>query len=124
MRYLYMGLGGVLGVLSRYAVGGLTHRWLGLGFPYGTLAVNLSGCMAMGFLAPLGQGFLFIGPQARAFWFIGFLGAYTTFSTYMLEGQQLLEEGRPLAGLAYLFLRVAAGYLGLQLGIWAARLLE
>jgi len=119
-----MSLGGILGVLSRYSLGGLVHRWLGLSFPYGTLAVNVSGCLTIGFLATLGQSFLFISPNARAFWFIGFLGAYTTFSTYMLEGHQLLEEGRPSAGLGYLFLSVALGYLGLRLGIWAARVFE
>lgn len=121
MNYLYLSVGGILGTLSRYFLGGLVQRWAGLGFPYGTFFVNLSGCFVIGFAATLAGERLHSSVSLRSFFFIGFLGAYTTFSTYMLESFKLLQDGKLVIGAAYLVGSVTLGMLGLWLGVLLAR---
>ncbi|KAB2836868.1 fluoride efflux transporter CrcB [bacterium] len=121
MNVLYLSAGGVLGTLSRYFLGGIVQRWAGLGFPYGTFFVNLSGCFVIGFAATLAGDRLHSSAPLRSFFFVGFLGAYTTFSTYMFESFKLLQEGRLVLGTAYLLGSVALGMLGLWLGVLLAR---
>jgi len=121
MNVLYLSAGGVLGTLSRYFLGGIVQRWAGLGFPYGTFFVNLSGCFVIGFAATLAGDRLHSSTPLRSFFFVGFLGAYTTFSTYMFESFKLLQEGKLAIGAAYLLGSVALGMLGLWLGVLLAR---
>ena len=97
------------------------HRWAGLGFPFGTFFVNVSGCFVIGFAATLAGERLHSSNPPRSFFFIGFLGAYTTFSTYMFESFKLLQEGKLAIGAAYLFGSLALGILGLWLGVLVAR---
>lgn len=85
-------LGGAIGALLRYGLSGLTYRWIGPTFPWGTLAVNLLGSFAIGLLWPIFETTT-IWPNARVFLFIGLLGAFTTFSTYTLESLNLLRDG-------------------------------
>lgn len=81
-----VGLGGFLGALGRWGLSGLVHRWLPrVDFPIGTLAVNLSGCLAIGLLVGLADVQKVFSPQVRAFALIGLLGGYTTFSTFVYE---------------------------------------
>ncbi|MFO1463154.1 MAG: fluoride efflux transporter CrcB [bacterium] len=121
MAYLYLSLGGILGAISRYVFGGLVQRWMGLGFPFGTFAVNLSGCFLIGLGATLAGDRLHSSVALRNFFFVGFLGAYTTFSTYMFESFKLLQEGKAALGLANLLGSVAAGFLALWIGVLVAR---
>lgn len=121
MNYLYLSAGGILGVLARYLFGGLTHRWLGLGFPYGTFVVNLSGCFVIGLAATLAGDRLHSSEPLKHFFFIGFLGAYTTFSSYMFESFSLIERGEWGMGLGYLLGSVLLGYLALLAGVALAR---
>ena len=89
---IYIAVGGAAGALLRYSVSGITHKYLDGFLPWGTLAVNMLGCFAIGFLW---QIFEVIGssPNSRAFVFIGILGAFTTFSTFGLESFYLMREG-------------------------------
>lgn len=89
---LYIALGGAAGALLRYTVSGVTYKYVGTFLPWGTLAVNMIGCFAIGLLW---QVFEVIGsaPNSRAFIFIGLLGSFTTFSTFGLESFNLLREG-------------------------------
>lgn len=121
MKWLWMSVGGVLGVLARYLMGGWVARWAGLGFPWGTIVVNVSGCALIGFLASMGKTEWAMGPSLRAFLFIGFLGAYTTFSTYMLESYELLNRGDWVGAAGNLFGSVFLGMAGFLLGIYVAR---
>lgn len=89
---LLIGLGGALGALLRHGLSGLVHQWAGTSFPWGTLTVNLTGCLAIGVLWTLAEEG-YVGPSASAFIFVGVLGAFTTFSSYGLETIQLLREG-------------------------------
>jgi CrcB protein len=84
------GLGGVV----RYWISSAVHWLLGREFPYGTLVVNVSGSFLMGLLFVLIlERFDVIGPELRAFLLIGFLGGYTTFSSFSIETLQLIERG-------------------------------
>lgn len=90
---LYIAIGGAAGALLRYSVSGVTYKYFDGSLPWGTLAVNLIGCFAIGFLW---QIFEVVGssPQSRAFIFIGILGSFTTFSTFGLESFNLLRDGQ------------------------------
>jgi len=88
--FLGAGVGGVL----RYGISNLTYGLLGRQFPYGTLVVNASGSFLMGVLfVLLLDRFNGIGPQLRSFILIGFLGGYTTFSSFSIETLHLFESG-------------------------------
>jgi CrcB protein len=88
---IYIAIGGAAGALLRYTVSGLVHSYASGVFPWGTLVVNLSGCLVIGFLWQMFEN-LYFSPHMRSLIFIGILGAYTTFSTYGLETLNLLRE--------------------------------
>lgn len=90
--------GGAIGALLRYLISGHANRILAEGFPWGTLAVNLIGCLLVGLLWSLTQRFP-LPANANAFFFIGILGAFTTFSAYGLESVRLLQNGEIIFGL-------------------------
>jgi fluoride exporter len=107
-------LGGV-GAMLRFLLDGAVSRRLGRAFPYGTLAVNVSGAFALGVLAGAAvQG------DAYKLWGVGLLGGYTTFSTWMLESHRLAEEGRgaltALNVVVSLVLGVLAAWVGRHVG--------
>lgn len=88
-----VGVGGFAGAVLRYGLSGLVHRqvpWTG--FPLGTLAVNLLGCLAIGLLAGLADSRQLFGPEARAFALIGLVGGFTTFSTFGYETFAMLRD--------------------------------
>ena len=85
--------GGALGALARFGVYNAVHGVLGRGFPYGTLAVNVAGSLAMGFLYVWMFDRLNVGEAWRAFLLVGCLGAFTTFSAFSIETLNLLEQG-------------------------------
>lgn len=87
-------LGSGLGAISRYGISNLIHSLVGRAFPYGTLVVNASGSFIMGLLFMIIlERFGALAPQLRAFLLIGFLGGYTTFSSFSIETLTLLEQG-------------------------------
>ena len=94
MHHLLIFLGAGLGGIFRYWVSNGIHLFLGREFPYGTLVVNATGSFLMGMLFTIiFERFDGIGPQLRALLLIGFLGGYTTFSSFSLETLNLLENG-------------------------------
>jgi len=122
MPLLLIALGGALGSLARYGLGGLVQGNR-TGFPYGTLAVNVLGCLVMGVLMGL-VGSNIAKPEHRLFVGIGFLGAFTTFSTFSYEALQLFERQQPALGLLYIgasllgcLLAITAGYLATR-ALW------
>ena len=92
IKIIYLLAGGALGSLSRYLLSGYTHRIISGTFPWGTLFVNATGSLLIGFFWGVFE-MKNISPQARMFIFIGFLGGYTTFSTFALETMNLVREG-------------------------------
>jgi CrcB protein len=108
-------LGG-LGALARFVLDGAVSYQVGRAFPFGTLAVNLTGAFAFGVLDGAA-----VGGDALRLAGVGFLGAYTTFSTWTLEAHRLAEDGRTRLGVANILVSLALGlgcaWLGRQLGI-------
>lgn len=121
-RYLFIGLGGCCGALSRYFVSVWVARSAGAAFPFGTLVINLGGSFVIGFLFELFET-LSLPPAYRSFLTIGFLGAFTTFSTFSLETVNLLRDGEAAYALANAVFSVAGGVLAVYFGTAAARLL-
>lgn len=113
-------MGGALGAVLRYSVSTGIYGWFGRGFPYGTLAVNVLGSLAIGLLSELFMQRMMVSPETRAAILIGVLGAFTTFSTFSLETMNLLEQGNLLKAFLNVFLSVLlcliATWFGLLLG--------
>ncbi|MGE4552586.1 MAG: fluoride efflux transporter CrcB [Desulfovibrionaceae bacterium] len=94
-KILYLMLGGAAGTLGRYWLSGLAQR-LSTTFPMGTFAVNLTGCLCFGLVWGVFENRMAVPPGARLFLLTGFMGAFTTFSTYMFESAELLRTGQVL----------------------------
>lgn len=123
MRYVMIAIGGALGSIARYQVASLIQARVPAGFPWGTFLVNVSGCLAMGVVTTVLTEKLVTNPQWRFLIPIGFIGAYTTFSTFELEWFQANLEGAWLVGSAYVIGSVVAGYAALWTGAALARML-
>ena len=98
---IWIGAGGLAGTFARFGLQGLVQRLAGASFPWGTLVVNVSGSLLIGFLARYGTATASFSPDVRAGLLIGFCGAYTTFSTYSWETVTLLQNGAYLRAAAY-----------------------
>ena len=123
MQYLLIGLGGFLGANARFLVSSWAARLLGANFPYGTLLANISGSFLLGVtLAVLHDRGLLESPQ-RQFFVVGFLGAYTTFSTFAYESLQLFQNGSVLLAGLNIVGSVLVGLLAVVGGFWLGRLL-
>lgn len=115
-----LGLGGVAGALSRYFIS-LAMPTVDGRFPWGTFVINVTGSAALGFLLILVIEQFPSGRLARPVLGTGFLGAYTTFSTFMVEAVNLVRAGRTLIAVAYLVASAVVGLLAMWAGITAAR---
>ena len=122
-KWLMLLIGGMVGTAGRYVLAGVVYRWLGTGFPYGTLAVNTLGCLVIGVLSTLAEDKFLLSSEARLFWMVGLLGAFTTFSTLIYESWRLMQDGEMLLGGVNLLGSLALGLLALWLGHLAATLL-
>ena len=123
MTWLNLLAGGLAGTAARYALSGVVYQVCGTQFPYGTLTVNTLGCAVIGFLAVLTEEKFLLGPSARVLLMAGFCGAFTTFSTFMLETVYLLRDGETLRAAANIGVSVALGFVALRLGMVLAELL-
>lgn len=119
---LAISLGAIAGALSRYYLTlWFTHRF-GVNFPYGTFFINLSGCLAMGLFSTWAvDNVAIITPELRLMVATGFLGAYTTFSTYGLESLALMRGGNLLTATGYWLGSAILGVLCVQLGVIIAK---
>jgi len=118
---LMIGLGGMAGAYARYRVSGWVHGRAGGAFPWGTLAVNLSGSFVLGLLLPLLEAVAPLAP-IHAFVTIGCIGAFTTFSTFAYEAFTLLEAGRRALAGAYVAASLGLGLLCIAAGLAVGRL--
>jgi len=121
--YLAIAFGGSLGAVSRYWVSSRTYMWLGSEFPVGTLMVNVTGSFLMGFLALLLTEKIAVPEELRFALLVGFLGSYTTFSTFALDGLQALDNGLMLKFSMYVLISVGGSLAGVWMGAMAARLI-
>lgn len=116
LRFLLVGAAGSLGAMSRYGVDLAVHRLVGREWPWGTLVVNLLGCFALGLLMELALG-QHLSRQAALFWTTGFLGAFTTFSTFSFQTVQLLERGSYWGAALNVVVSVGLGLVAAALGM-------
>lgn len=120
MQVIAIALGGAGGAVLRYWTATAVYSVLGRGFPWGTLVVNVLGSFVMGFLSIVLIERMSLGPEWRAAILVGFLGAFTTFSTFSMETLSLLEEGAVIRALLNMFvsvlLCVAAAGVGVIIG--------
>ena len=119
-KILWLGLAGAAGALARYALATAVQRWCGVRFPWGTFVVNVVGCFVFGLVWTLAEERDWIPAGARLVALTGFLGAFTTFSTFAFETGALMREadwaaaaanfaGQNVLGIAALFAGAALG---------------
>ena len=123
MEYIWVGIGGFLGANARYIVSAQVAQRHGVGFPYGTGLINLTGAFLIGAIFTILTDRVVADPLWRQFIVVGFLGGYTTFSSYTFEAVALVQDGRWEAALVYVVGSNVLGLLACFLGIVIARAL-
>lgn len=114
-------VGGAMGAIARYQLAAMIQARVPVGFPWGTFVVNITGCLVMGIATTLLTERLVVHPNWRFLIPIGFIGAYTTFSTFELETFRAVTEGGWLMGAFNVVGSVLAGYVALWLGVMLTR---
>lgn len=119
---LVVAAGGALGAVARYLMMAGVGMWLGAGFPYGTMAVNVLGSVVFGALVEMMALVWNIGGDLRAFMVIGILGSFTTFSTFSLDAVVLFHRGDMVGMALYVLGSVVLAVAGFVAGMAAVRL--
>ena len=122
--YLMIALGGAAGAIARYEVTNLIQHRTHVGFPYGTFVVNITGCLIIGLAIGLLDEGIITNPNWRLLLVTGFVGAYTTFSTFEAETFNLIKAGTVAIALANVVGSVVVGFLALWGGVIVARLVN
>jgi len=120
-KYLMVGLGGFLGSLARFWLGGYISEHMGTRFPYGTFVINISGSFVIGFIMTVLTENAHWSPNWRYLVPVGFIGAYTTFSTFEYETLRSVQEGQWIVAMLNVVLSVVLGFAGVWLGVAAGR---
>lgn len=124
LQYLWIGLGGFLGANARYLLQlWVANRW-GADFPYGTMLANVSGSFIIAFFLTLATGRLAVAPELRLFVAVGFLGGFTTFSSFSLETFRLVEQSGWWPASLNFFGNTMLGLIGALLGVFLARVMQ
>lgn len=123
-KFLAIGCGGFIGAVSRYGLSGLAHRWWGATFPYGTLVVNVVGCLLLGGLMYLIKDRALVAPNMQLFLTVGLLGAFTTFSTFGYETIMLMRGRELTPALLNIGANVMLGLTAVWLGRTLLRLIN
>lgn len=114
-------LGGSLGAMARFIVSNQMYAWLGRDFAWGTLTVNVVGSFVIGLLTILMMEKVHLSVEMRAFLIVGFLGAFTTFSTFSFETYGYLQTGEITKAVLNIAVSVVSGLIAVGLGLWAGK---
>ncbi|MFO7976015.1 MAG: fluoride efflux transporter CrcB [Candidatus Hydrogenedentota bacterium] len=117
VKFLIIGLAGAGGALARYLLAGLVQNASGSVFPWGTLAVNIGGCFAFGLVWAITEKRLAVAAESRVYVLTGFLGAFTTFSTFAFETTTMLRDAEYLFAVGNLTAHNTLGLLALFAGL-------
>ena len=118
-----VGVGGFIGAVLRYLISDWVNEiFQTLSVPYGTLTVNITGCLLIGILAGLSENRNLLGPETRALLVVGVLGGFTTFSTFGNETVELLKDGKSIAAFSNVALHVCLGLVAVWVGCSTAEL--
>ncbi|MCB9799185.1 MAG: fluoride efflux transporter CrcB [Candidatus Omnitrophica bacterium] len=109
--------GGAAGAISRYAIVSFVYHVWGPRFPYGTMIVNVAGCFLVGYLSMIADTHLFLGQNVRILLIVGFCGAFTTFSSFILESTVLIKDGESFKAFLNISVSILLGFAALRLGI-------
>ena len=123
MQWFLLVVAGALGTVARYALSGIIYGVFGSRFPFGTVIVNLLGCFFTGFLVSISETKFLLTPNMRTFLLIGFLGAFTTFSAFMLETADLIKEGHAWLAFWNIFVSLVIGFLIFRLGVFSGEMI-
>ena len=121
-QVLFIAVAGALGTLSRYALGGLIQRLTGTTFSWGTLVINILGCLIIGYIMQVALTADIIPANLRVIITIGFIGAFTTFSTFSYETLKLFEDGAFLSAVVNIIFNVGFGLAATFFGMFLGRL--
>ncbi|MEW6437920.1 MAG: fluoride efflux transporter CrcB [Pseudomonadota bacterium] len=119
--YVTIAIGGVFGCWARYAMTNSIQTWLGRGFPYATLSVNIVACLLIGFLFTVIMERIVVAPTIRLGILTGFIGGFSTFSTFAMETFLLAEQGAWGRSALYVFLSLLLGFTATVVGVFVAR---
>ncbi len=122
-KWVYLIIGGIVGTVSRYGLTEVVAHRMGTAFPWGTLAVNLAGCLVIGFLDVVFEKKFLMVHHYRLLLMTGFCGAFTTFSALILETSDFLKGNQWMLALVYVFISVLAGLVCFKLGAVIAELI-
>jgi CrcB protein len=120
-KYFMVGLGGFLGSIARFWLGGFISERMGTRFPYGTFVINISGSFVIGLILTLLTENAHWSPNWRYLVPVGFIGAYTTFSTFEYETLRSVQDGQWLMAILNVVLSIILGFLGVWLGVVTGR---
>ena len=123
-RLLLLALAGALGTLSRYGLGRLIHQTSATSFPVGTLVVNTLGCFTFGLIWAASEEQTWLDEQSKLFILVGFLGAFTTFSTFAMDTTDLFRNGQWLSASLNMFLSNGFGLAAAFAGVGLVRVLR
>ena len=121
MQILTVALGGALGAVSRFCIGNIVSKCLGSALPYGTFLINIVGCFFMGLLMTVIAERQLLPSAWRLFLCVGFLGGFTTFSSFGYETFSLINNGKLLEALGYAGGSVVLGLLAAVIGVYIGR---
>jgi CrcB protein len=122
-RYFFIALGGALGSIARFWVGTTVASRLGTRFPFGTLVINISACLIIGFSLEVLNRHANLSPSWRFLVPIGFVGAYSTFSTFEWEMFSNMTQGGFWVAILYLVVSIVSGLIAVALGVSLARVI-
>ncbi len=122
-KLVLIAVAGTVGTLARYWVSGLTYQLMGSRFAYGTLAVNVIGCFLFGIVWSLAEERMAIPALARIAILVGFMGAFTTFSTFAFETMNYVRDSQFMLAFLNLGANCVLGFGAIVSGVWLARAL-